>query len=111
MQKGNYPKFFAFILQYNGDKWTRSEIPIPKESGFIQVLGSGKKEFYRNYDFFQYGRNKNTSRNVVHCFISTLKCINDPYCGGAPQMFLTSRNNYEQLIFPVVNLLCKVSTA
>ena len=26
-------------------------------------------------------------------------------------MFLTSRNNYEQLIFPVVNLLCKVSTA
>ena len=49
-------------------------------------LGSGKKEFYRNYDFFQYGRNKNTSRNVVHCFISTLKCINDPYCGGAPQI-------------------------
>ena len=86
VQKGNYPKFFAFILQYNGDKWTRSEIPIPKESGFIQVLGSGKKEFYRNYDFFQYGRNKNTSRNVVHCFISTLKCINDPYCGGAPQI-------------------------
>ena len=26
-------------------------------------------------------------------------------------LFLTSRNNYEQLIFPVVNLLCKVSTA
>ena len=26
-------------------------------------------------------------------------------------VFLTSRNNYEQLIFPVVNLLCKVSTA
>ena len=31
--------------------------------------------------------------------------------GVIATVFLTSRNNYEQLIFPVVNLLCKVSTA
>ena len=35
---------------------------------------------------YQCGNNKNTSRNVFHCFINTLKNITDNYCGGSPQL-------------------------
>ena len=84
--KDNYPEFNAYLLQYNGSKWHRSSLSIPKESGCIKILGSGEKDFSRNYQSFQNGCNKDTSRNVVHCFIETLKSQTDSCCGGAPQI-------------------------
>ena len=86
VSKGKYPQFKANILCFDNDIWRRDEILIPTESGILCVMGSGKKEFFENYDKYQSSSNKNTSRNVVHCFIDTLKNIHDPYCGGAPQL-------------------------
>ena len=63
-----------------------------KGVGFIQILSDDQDDKDDEYDskFFTDLNAQNMSRI---------------------KMFLTSRNNYEQLIFPVVNLLCKVSTA
>jgi hypothetical protein len=49
-------------------------------------MGSGKTEFCSNYERYQKGPNTNTSRNVFHCFIDTLKHTGDHACGGAPQL-------------------------
>ena len=84
--KGIYPKFKAYTLCYDCNGWNRDDIDIPTESGILCVLGSGKSEFSQNYDRYQGSTNKNTSRNVYHCFVDTLKNTKDPFCGGAPQL-------------------------
>lgn len=88
VKDGVYPHFHFYFLSYNKitRNWERSEEDVPKESGIITILGSGKTEFYKNYSRYQDGPNKDTSRNVYHCFIDTLGSIKDPYCGGAPQL-------------------------
>lgn len=84
--KEKYPQFRAYTLCYNCIKWERNEISIPTESDILCVLGSGKTEFLQNYNRYQDGANKSTSRNVFHCFVDTLKNTTDYYCGGAPQL-------------------------
>nr|WP_320024119.1 hypothetical protein [uncultured Acetobacterium sp.] len=85
-----YPMFYEYILT-----WTKSSafswenVKLPAESGVLgvlEVLGSGRREFHENYNRYQGGINKSTSRNVFHCFMDTLENIKDPFCGGAPQL-------------------------
>lgn len=83
----NYPVFKHYLLSYSKTKgWKDEEAPMPTQSGLLQVLGSGAKEFSDNYIKFQKSDNASTSRNVFHCFIKTLERVKDPYCGGAPQL-------------------------
>lgn len=84
--KERYPKFRAYTISYDCYNWERKEIEIPAESGILCIFGSGKSEFLNNYQRYQNCCNKNTSRNVFHCFVDTLNNIHDPYCGGAPQL-------------------------
>ncbi len=81
-----YPHYYAFLLSFNNGKWRREEIKVPAKSEVLCILGSGKSEFIKNYSRYQDGLNKDTSRNVYHCFIDTLINIQDPFCGGAPQL-------------------------
>lgn len=62
-----YPEFHCYVFSWNKTKgWTREECCLPKESGILCVMGSGKQEFTENYSRYQEGPNKNTSRNVFH---------------------------------------------
>ncbi len=82
-----YPLFKHFILSYTKKGgWSDREVMIPKQSGLLQVLGTGAREYKDNYSVFQKADNASTSRNVFHCFIYTLHNIKDSYCGGAPQL-------------------------
>jgi len=82
-----YPEFHCYMLSWDKTKgWGREECTIPKESGILCIMGSGKQEFIKNYSRYQNGPNKNTSRNVFHCFVDTLFNIQDVFCGGSPQL-------------------------
>jgi hypothetical protein len=82
-----YPQFYHYKLIWNKHIGFKIEhIPIPKISGLLCVLGSGKKEFENRYSLYQNGSNSNTSRNVFQCFTDTLDNITDIHCGGAPQL-------------------------
>ncbi len=82
-----YPNFYAYKL-----KWTQTEgikterILMKSESGIIEVMGAGESEFSENYKRYQQGKNRNTSRNVFHCFLDTLSNTKKFTCGGAPQL-------------------------
>lgn len=97
----NYPSFKCFLMRWNesGVKHTET-IEFPEKSGVIHVLGSGKNAFIKNYERYEKAGNTGTSRNVFHCFISTLANINDTQCGGPPQLVglyrkpLTNGNKY-----------------
>lgn len=83
-----YPNFHHYLLtwdrKYGGSK---EEKVFPIKSGILNVLGSGKEEFEKNYnERYQSCINKSTSRNVFHCFIDTLYNIQDTMCGGSPQL-------------------------
>lgn len=84
----NYPNYFCYFFEKkNGLPWNFITKEIPNESGILFILGSGKQDFLKNYDErYQQSKNKNTSRNVFHCFCDTLFNINDFSCGGAPQL-------------------------
>lgn len=80
-------KFFCHLIEWSrGKGWRGQEVPLPKKSDLLLVLGSGKAEFSKNYKQYQEGKNQNTSRNVFHCFTDTLFNIKDKHCGGAPQL-------------------------
>lgn len=81
-------EFFCQVIKWKrGHGWETVPKELPKESGVLYVLGSGAKEFNENYkNRYQHGQNKNTTRNVFHCFCDTLLNIKDAYCGGAPQL-------------------------
>ena len=83
-----YPSFYHYLMLWDRDNgWREIEEELPKSSGIIQVLGSGRAEFLSNYNNrYQSGVNQSTSRNVFHCFIDTLDNIKDCSCGGAPQL-------------------------
>ncbi len=82
-----YPCFYAYRIKWNmGNRFYSRKIKIPKVSGILYVMGSGTQEFENNYKNYQKGRNKNTTRNVYHCFSSTLKNIKENTCGGPPQL-------------------------
>ena len=80
-------RFFCHQITWNRDKgWSGEEVQYPSESNVLFAIGSGASEFNENYMRYQNSGNKNTSRNVFHCFCDTLINIKDPYCGGAPQI-------------------------
>lgn len=82
-----YPAFHQYNLYWTKDQGIRTEEKqLPRQSGLLAVLGSGKDDFERNYELYQDGCNHNTSRNVFHCFIDTLTNTTDPNCGGPPQL-------------------------
>lgn len=87
-----YPKYYAFSIKWTRlKKFTSKVIEIPNTSGLLHVMGSGKAEFESNYESFQKGRNKNTTRNVYHCFTKTLKSVQTLTCGGPPQLVAVYR--------------------
>ena len=75
-------------------KWDKSKTPqgsfdqckIPTISKELYVLGSGCTEFNENLKRYRKGPNRETSRNIFHCFCDTLTNIHDNRCGGAPQL-------------------------
>jgi len=80
-------KFFCHLISWSREKgWYGKEVNLPTSSDVLFSLGSGAKEFNDNYVRYQEGKNKDTSRNVFHCFCDTLINIKDPCCGGAAQL-------------------------
>ena len=83
----SYPNFSCYLLEWSiKSGWRVAKKEIPSNSDILFVLGSGRKEFIDNYSRYQSGPNRNTSRNIFHCFIDTLFNIKDSYCGGPPQL-------------------------
>jgi hypothetical protein len=79
--------FSCRLIKWNRQNgWSGESVNIPKESGIIGVLGSGRSEFNLNLERYQQGPNRRTSRCVFHCFCDTLFNIEDKCCGGAPQL-------------------------
>jgi len=82
-----YPKFKCYKMSWSNSKThTNNKKQMPNNSDILFVLGSGNKEFSENYKRYQKGKNRNTSRNVFHCFCDTLFNIKDKNCGGSPQL-------------------------
>lgn len=100
-----YPDFHCYFLNWaKNSGWKKIKKDIPKESNVLFVLGSGGKEFQENYKKYQKGPNKNTSRNVFHCFCDTLLNIKDKCCGGPPQMVgIYRKANTSSINFGVIH--------
>lgn len=87
VKPGVYPNFSGYFLQYKKEKgMTQEKLKIPDQSGLLYALGTGSTEFKKNYALYQEEANRNTSRNVFHCFIQTLAERKIPKVGGPPQL-------------------------
>lgn len=79
--------FFCHYIEWRRDRgWSGRQVPIPFHSDILFCIGSGATEFNENFIRYKEGANKKTSRNVFHCFCDTLFNIQDPFCGGPPQL-------------------------
>lgn len=81
--------FFIWkMIFYLGDNSLSSEFIQIDVNDTPIAVGSGAKEFKQK--FTDYNDKKSdiakTSRAVFQCLFHTLSDINDPYCGGAPQL-------------------------
>ncbi len=82
-----YPNFYCYFIEWSiVTGWKVLKKDIPSSSDILYILGSGQEEFVSNYSRYQSGSNKDTSRNIFHCFIDTLFNIKDINCGGSPQL-------------------------
>jgi len=83
----NNKRFFCHEISWSVKQgWHGKEVPFPDTSRILFAIGTAGREFNQNYDKYEDGPNKGTSRNVFHCFCDTLSHINDLYVGGAPQI-------------------------
>ena len=83
----NNKQFFCHSISWSKvDGWKGKAVEFPQQSDILFALGSGSPEFKHNYQRYQSGPNKSTSRNVFHCFCDTLNNITDKQVGGAPQI-------------------------
>ncbi|MGA3797736.1 hypothetical protein ACPCYX_08205 [Pseudomonas fluorescens] len=83
----NNKQFFCHSISWSkGSGWKGSAVELPLQSGILFALGTGSVEFKKNYQRYQSGLNKSTSRNVFHCFCDTMRNISDRQVGGAPQI-------------------------
>jgi hypothetical protein len=83
----NNKRFFCHEITWTAKQgWYGKEVQFPDTSRVLFAIGAGACQFNQNYDKYERGPNKGTSRNVFHCFCDTLHQINDPYVGGAPQV-------------------------
>ncbi len=80
-------KFFCHTISWTAKRgWYGEEIDLPEASKVLFALGTGAREFTENYDRYEAGTNRGTSRAVFHCFCDTLAQTSDPLVGGAPQL-------------------------
>lgn len=87
IQHEGYPNFYAHSIKWKeNNKFYSKKIKLPNQSGILHCMGLGNQEFTKNYEKFQKGKNKNTTRNVYHCFSYTLKNFTENTCGGPPQL-------------------------
>jgi len=100
----NY-KFFCHSISWSAKhRWCGKEVAFPDTSRVLFALGSGAVEFKQNYDKYEDGPNKGTSRNVYHCFRDTLTHVKDPYVGGAPQIVAINRKpNSSAITYGVIH--------
>jgi hypothetical protein len=82
----DHRRFFCHLIEWRKPKWRGKEILLKNASTVLAALGSGATHFQRNYDRYETGPNKSTSRAVFHCFCETLFSNADPLFGGAPQL-------------------------
>jgi len=83
----NNMKFSCWLIHWSrSEGWSGKSIQMPRKSDVLFSLGSGASEFIENYDRYEKGPDRGTSRNVFHCFCDTLFNIKDKHCGGAPQL-------------------------
>lgn len=86
-----------------GIRWQYQEIPLTLyQSSLVFQDGSGKDEFKTMYRKYQKGDLRETSRNVFQCFCHTLSTINDPNCGGAPQLVGLYRSKFNGIDFGII---------
>lgn len=82
----NYPNFKAFKYKWTkNSKHEESELELPKDSGLINIMGSGAECFKENYTKYIEGK-EITTRYIFHSFILSLENMTDFHCGGAPQL-------------------------
>jgi len=82
-----YPNFYSYAISWNKSRGFKSKtIKAPSKSGLIHVMGSGSTEFYNKREGFKTFKNKGTARNIYQCLAHLMLEINDPHCGGAPQL-------------------------
>ena len=83
----NNLKFECRLIEWTRDNgWSGKDKAMPPESGILFILGSGAREFIKNFDRYKEGPDHGTSRSVFHCFCHTLFNIKNKKCGGAPQL-------------------------
>lgn len=83
----NNKRFLCHKISWSAKEgWRGEEVSFPQRSRVLFVLGTGQREFIENYEKYEEGPNKGTSRNVFHCLCDTLMHIKDPHVGGAPQI-------------------------
>lgn len=82
--------FFIRLIQFSEDdgkpKWNVTEPVYQEYSEKLFILGTGRSEFLGNYEKYKSSTIQKTSRSIFQCFCDTLENINDPACGGAPQL-------------------------
>lgn len=92
-------KFFCHSISWTrNDGWKGHEVELPMQSDVLFVLGSGAAEFRENYNLYQAGPNRGTSRNVFHCFCDTLTNSSMSSIGGAPQVVGVFRKPHSSAI-------------
>lgn len=83
----------------------RKILDLPTISSKVFSGGSGAKEFDKQW--LQYENSKHnehgTSRGVYQCLVKTIKNINDPFTGGAPQIIGLYRIRNSILFGSVLN--------
>lgn len=102
---GMEAKFYIKLIEFNERQGTGRWNVDPSSPVYLEhpdknkisgkrfVIGSGSKEFLKNYELydqyeqtqFSYGR-KRTSRGIFQCFCDTLQNIQNLECGGPPQI-------------------------
>lgn len=66
--------------------WLQQWLEIPKESGIIKGLGSGRESIESWYSKWSKTNEGRTSRSVFSAFCDSLKSGEDKRSGGAPQL-------------------------
>lgn len=80
-------KFSCRKIKLNkSGKWTGKLATLPLKSDILFAEGTGAGDFLRNYNRYQEGPTRGTSRSVFHCFCDTLDNTKDHTIGGPPQL-------------------------
>lgn len=83
----NKKSFKANILTWSKkSSWRSTPLDLPGFSHVLYLGGDGRRDFDLKYPKYQQGPNKDTSRNIFHCFFDSLKNTTQSSVGGAPQI-------------------------